>query len=181
MLSDPDARLGDTILEDLPFHLARVGISFRRFNDRTLRAVGLKSQAPGMASVLHALEEQDDCAVNSLVERTHLSNGTLTGVLDSLARDGCVERARDPDDGRSWRIRLTPKGRRLCGQLDQRHRMVMALFREVLSEAETTELKRLLARVTACMRACGTDGLRSPIRVAQPRHAETDPARSFVS
>lgn len=92
-------------------------LGFRRFNDRTLRAVGLKPQPPGMASVLHALEEQDDCTVNSVVQRTHLANGTLTGLLDALERDGCLQRAANPDDGRSWRIQLTPAGRRLCAKL----------------------------------------------------------------
>lgn len=157
MLSDPDSSLGDTILEDLPFYLARAGISFRRFNEQTLRAVGLKYQAPGMASVLHALEEQDNCTVSNLVERTHLPNGTLTGLLDALERDHCIERTRNPDDGRSRRIRLTHTGRRLCAKLQQRHRMVMDMFHEALSDREADELKGLLARVTACMRAYTSD------------------------
>jgi DNA-binding MarR family transcriptional regulator len=153
MASTPGSPSRDTVLDDLPFHLARAGLAFRRFNHRTLHAIGLKPQAPGLASVLHALEENDDCTVNRLVEQTQLPNGTLTGLLDALEQDGCIERVRNPDDGRSWRIRLTKSGRRLCEKLQQRHRAVMGLFRDALSEAEMVELKRLLAQVTARMRA----------------------------
>lgn len=152
MRSDSDAPAGDTILEDLPFCLARAGLGFRRFNDRSLRAVGLKAQAPGRASVIHALREADDCPVSSLVARTHLPNGTLTGLLDALEREGHVQRVRDAHDGRSWRVRLTAKGRRLGAKLEQRHRLVMEVLRETLSRTEAAELKRLLARITDRMR-----------------------------
>jgi DNA-binding MarR family transcriptional regulator len=51
-------------------------------------------------------------------------------LLDGLERDRCIRRVRNADDGRSWRVCLTEKGRRLCAKLDQRHRVVMDLFRE---------------------------------------------------
>ncbi len=153
MASDLQRRSGGTILEDLPFCLARVGLAFRRFNERTLRAVGLRSQAPGMASVVHALREQDDCPVCSLVERTHLPNGTLTGLLDALEGEGCIHRTRDADDRRSWRIRLTAKGNRLGAKLEKRHRQVMAVLSQALSADEVAELQRLMARVTDHLRA----------------------------
>jgi DNA-binding MarR family transcriptional regulator len=152
MFADPAMPSPPTVLEDLPFCLARFGISFRRFNDRTLRAVGLKAQAPGLASVVHALREEDDCPVHHLVARTHLPNGTLTGLLDALEAERYVLRVRDTEDGRSWRIRLTAKGHRLGAKLEERHRMVMAVFGEVLTDAESAAFKQLLARVSDRMR-----------------------------
>jgi DNA-binding MarR family transcriptional regulator len=158
MAPHPDTPSDGTLLEDLPFHLARAALDFRRFNDRTLRAVALDSQAPGIASVLHALDEQVCCTVKELIGRTHLPNGTLTGLLDTLERDRCVQRVPNPDDGRSWHVRLTPKGRRVCTRLRQRHRMVMQVLGETLSDDEAAVLKRLLARVTARMRAYTPEG-----------------------
>lgn len=149
----PSALVAGTVLDDLPFCLARTTLSFRRFNDHTLRAVGLESLAPGLATVLHALEERDDGNVNRLVEMTHLPNGTLTGLIDELEQRGNVERVRNPQDGRSWIVRLTKKGRRLCAKLQERHRLVMAAFRDKLSVAEMSELARLLEKTTAGMRA----------------------------
>jgi DNA-binding MarR family transcriptional regulator len=142
-----------SVLEDLPFCLARATLGFRRFNDLTLRAIGLASLAPGAASILHALQEERNCTVNRLVEKTHLPNGTLTGLLDELEEDGYLARFSNPEDGRSWLVGLTPQGLRLCKKLLRRHAMVMKVFDETLTDAEQAELVRLLGRVTQCMRA----------------------------
>jgi DNA-binding MarR family transcriptional regulator len=37
--------------------------------------------------------------------------GNVTGVTDPLVSEGLVERLSEPGDRRSWRVRLTPKGR----------------------------------------------------------------------
>jgi DNA-binding MarR family transcriptional regulator len=142
-----------SVLEDLPFCLARATLGFRRFNDLTLRAIGLASLAPGAASILHALQEEPSCTVNRLVEKTHLPNGTLTGLLDELAEDGFLTRFSNPEDGRSWLVGLTSQGLRLCKKLQRRHGLVMKVFGETLTDAEQAELVRLLGKVTQCMRA----------------------------
>jgi DNA-binding MarR family transcriptional regulator len=142
-----------SVLEDLPFCLARAALGFRRFNDLTLRAIGLASLAPGAASILHALQEERSCTVNRLVERTHLPNGTLTGLLDELEKDGYLARFSNPEDGRSWLVGLTTQGLRLCKKLQKRHGLVMEVFGEKLTDAEQAELVRLLGKVTQCMRA----------------------------
>lgn len=152
MSSAPDTLPRDSVLEDLPFHLVRTALAFRRFSDHTLKAVGLKPQAPGIASLLHALVGAEYCTVNELVQRTHLPNGTLTGLLDTLETARYIERVRNPADGRSWRIRLTKSGRKLCAKLDRRHRLVMEIFGEALSDAEAMQLKQLLGKLTARMR-----------------------------
>lgn len=155
-----------SLLEDLPFHLARATLGFRRFNDQTLRAVGLEAQAPGLATVLHALSELGESPVRLLVEKTHLPNGTLTGLLDSLERDGLIQRTRNPSDGRSWLVGLTKRGRSHCKKLQERHRIVMEAFREALSEAEAAELTGLLDRLTTRMREYGLE----PQASARARH-----------
>ncbi len=142
-----------SVLEDLPFCLARATLAFRRFNDQTLRAVGLPSLAPGEASILHALQEEQRCTVNRLVERTHLPNGTLTGLLDELEREGFLARFSNPEDGRSWLVGLTAPGLRFCRKLQKRHEMVMEVLGESLAEPEQAELVRLLEKVTEWMRA----------------------------
>jgi DNA-binding MarR family transcriptional regulator len=152
MLPIPSDRTTCSVLEDLPFCLARATLAFRRFNDLTLRAIGLASLAPGAASILHALQEERSCTVNRLVEKTHLPNGTLTGLLDELEEDGFLARFSNPEDGRSWLVGLTPQGLRLCKKLQRRHALVMEVFGETLTEAEQDELVRLLGKVTQSMR-----------------------------
>lgn len=142
-----------SLLEDVPFLLARAALNFRKFNEHTLREVGVADLAPGFASVLHALDELGDCTVSMLVEQTHLPNGTLTGVLDTLEGDRYIERRRNPEDGRSWLIKLTASGRRLCAKLHTRHRAVMEVFRAAFTKSELAALSRLLVKASNCMRA----------------------------
>jgi DNA-binding MarR family transcriptional regulator len=40
-----------------------------------------------------------------------VTGGNVTGLTDQLAADGWVERVPDAEDGRAWRVRLTPQGR----------------------------------------------------------------------
>lgn len=137
--------------ESLPFALARTALCFRRFNDETLRLVGLKGMAPGQASVLHAMTELGDCTVKQLAGATQLPNGTLSGLLDTLEQEALLKRLPNPEDGRSWMLVLTAKGRKVCGKLAERHRLVLGIFDQSFSKAERSELARLLAKANACM------------------------------
>ncbi len=138
-------------LDDLPFHLVRASIGFRRMNECTLREAGMKSQPLGAGSILHALFEEDGRTVKSLIKRTQLPNGTITGVLDGLEREGLIRRKENVADGRSWVIELAPKGRVMRKKLMRRHEIVMDLFDAVLSSRETVLLKPALRRLTKFM------------------------------
>jgi DNA-binding MarR family transcriptional regulator len=61
--------------------------------------------------VLVALGERDDVPVKALGERLRLDSGTLTPMLQRMDRAGLVTRARDPEDERRVRVRLTDVGR----------------------------------------------------------------------
>jgi DNA-binding MarR family transcriptional regulator len=39
-----------------------------------------------------------------------VTGGNVTGLTTQLEAEGLVQRLPDPEDGRSWRVRLTPKG-----------------------------------------------------------------------
>lgn len=51
--------------------------------------------------------------VRSLGQKLYLESNTLTPVLQKLEKMGHVVRARNPDDERQVRVRLTPSGHRL--------------------------------------------------------------------
>jgi DNA-binding MarR family transcriptional regulator len=172
-----DAR---AMLDDLPFCVNRAAFSFRRFSDSTLRAVGLAPQPPGLAVVLHTLHAWGACTVQRLVEATHLANGTLTGLLDALERDGHVRRMAHATDGRSWVVKITAKGRRLCARLERRHEIVMALFRQTLTRDESAELARLLGKLTTAMRtyAAGQDQPARTGRTNRPISRKTQRQRA---
>ena len=67
--------------------------------------------------------------MNALSRYLMVSGGNVTGLTDELVKDGLVERTEDPDDRRSWRVRLTPAGRQTFERMAQEHEAwVVELF-----------------------------------------------------
>lgn len=63
----------------------------------------------GMATLM-ALAQQGESTHRAVAQRCFVRPATLTGVVDTLERDGLVERRRDEADRRTVRLVLTPAG-----------------------------------------------------------------------
>jgi DNA-binding MarR family transcriptional regulator len=99
-------------IDDLGFLLANVS---RRFNGRLVARfaeAGFPEIRASYGAVLVPLFQQDDLRVGDLAARAGLSKQSLTGILRECETAGLVERRRDPEDGRAFRVRLTRRGRR---------------------------------------------------------------------
>jgi DNA-binding MarR family transcriptional regulator len=74
------------------------------------------AQCTGMSlagtGVLRLLAAHDGLKSSEVAARGWSTPGTVTSVVDTLVRDGCVERRRDPGDRRVVRLYLTEEGRR---------------------------------------------------------------------
>lgn len=93
-----------------------------------------------------------------LAELAQVSRATITGLLDTLERDGFVRRDPAPEDRRVVRVRLTPAGEKFMhAYLPGHFRVISALMNE-LTENERKTLSRLLAKVIA-----GIGGSAKPI------------------
>jgi DNA-binding MarR family transcriptional regulator len=75
----------------------------------TVRTAGLRVSAAGMG-VLRLLVEHDGLKASEVAARGGSSPGTLTAVVNSLVRDGYVERRRDTSDRRVVRLHVTEEG-----------------------------------------------------------------------
>ena len=98
--------------DDLGFLLAKAS---QRFNDRLVARfaeAGFPEIRPSYGSVLMPLFQQDDLRIGELTERAALSKQSMTALVAACEAEGLVERRRDPDDGRAFRVRLTRRGRR---------------------------------------------------------------------
>lgn len=99
-----------TLDEFLCFAVYSLGHAFTRAYKPLLEALGL-TYPQYVAMVV--LWEQDGITVTALGERLQLDSGTLTPLLKRLEAAGLVQRARDPEDERQVRIRLTKPGHAL--------------------------------------------------------------------
>ena len=58
-----------------------------------------------------------------------VTGGNVTGLTDELEKEGLVQRDAEPGDRRSWRLSLTPKGRKAFEAIASEHeRWVVDLF-----------------------------------------------------
>ena len=96
---------------------------------------------------LYAFRGQDSSTMTELADNIGAKLPSMTMMIDNLAEEGLVERARDEQDRRKVIVRLTDKGHRIREEfLEQRKQIAQQLFAK-LSKEDEQELMRLLERV----------------------------------
>lgn len=80
------------------------------YGQASVRAAGLKLSLAGLG-VLRILMSEDGLKASEVADRAWSSMGTLTSVVNTLARDGFVERRPDGTDRRVVRLYITDEGR----------------------------------------------------------------------
>jgi DNA-binding MarR family transcriptional regulator len=82
-----------------------------------------------------------------LADLSHVTRATMTGLIDTLERDGLVKREPDPVDRRMMSVNLTAKARGLLQQILPSHFQRMAALMKPLSESERKTLVELLTKI----------------------------------
>ena len=80
------------------------------YGQDSVRAAGLKLSLAGLG-VLRILMSEDGLKASEVADRAWSSPGTLTSVVNTLVRDGFVERRPDETDRRVVRLYITDQGR----------------------------------------------------------------------
>jgi DNA-binding MarR family transcriptional regulator len=107
-----------------------------------------RSVQPRAAKLLGA----DECVAGprtpaELADAAGVTRATMTGLIDTLERDGFVKREPDPDDRRMMSVRLTARGDRFLREFLPSHFKSMAAVMGTLTEAERKTLVRLLGKI----------------------------------
>ena len=100
---------------DAPLHVLLLAASriMGAFYAGTLTQAGLRISPAGLG-VLRVLLAGDGLKSSDVAARGWSSPGTLTSVVNTLVREGYVERRSDADDRRVVRLFVTGKGRQVC-------------------------------------------------------------------
>ena len=100
---------------DAPLHALLLAASriMGAFYAGTLAQTGLRISPAGLG-VLRVLLAGDGLKSSDVAARGWSSPGTLTSVVNTLVREGYVERRSDADDRRVVRLFVTDKGRQVC-------------------------------------------------------------------
>ncbi len=123
----------------LPFlrELARCYQGFERASGRNIRELGL---TPAQFDIIATLGNTSGMNCKELGERTLITKGTLTGVLDRLFDKGLIDRHIPPEDRRSLFISLTAAGQTLFESVFPAH---MAFLQYMFQDFDATLLEQL--------------------------------------
>ncbi len=83
-----------------------------------------------------------------LADAAGVTRATMTGLIDTLERDGFVKREPDPDDRRMMSVRLTTKAEEFLRNFLPEHFRITAQLMRTLTEAERKTLVQLLNKIS---------------------------------
>jgi DNA-binding MarR family transcriptional regulator len=89
----------------------------------------------------------DGLKMNELSRRMMVTGGNVTGITDQLVAEGLVDRVDVAGDRRAYRVRLTPKGRKLFNEMASQHESWIVDAFAGLSDKDIATLHRLLGKV----------------------------------
>jgi DNA-binding MarR family transcriptional regulator len=144
-LSAEPARHATT--SNLGFLLAKAGQRWNELLVERFAAAGFPEVRPSYGSVLLPLFEQDGLRIGEIGRRARLSKPSMTALVRMCEQDGLVRRKRDRDDGRAFRVELTPRGRRFREVAESVLRELDGLVAARLGRHESEALTRALEGV----------------------------------
>jgi MarR family 2-MHQ and catechol resistance regulon transcriptional repressor len=135
--------------------LVEAYLAFTRESDRHIERLGLTS---GQFDVIVTLGDTPGMCCRELSEKTLVTKGTLTGVLDRLTKKGLIVGESDSGDRRIRIIQLTEKGQETYRRVFPEHLSHMKpYFDRFLSKEETETLRGLLLKLRDGFLAFGAE------------------------
>jgi DNA-binding MarR family transcriptional regulator len=124
-------RTGDAVFEAEGAHLARHDISQGRF--KVLMLLNRCSDEPSTPA--------------ELADEAGVTRATMTGLVDTLVKDGLATRTDDPRDRRAVLVQLTSAGRELLERVLPGYFAAVTKIMHPLDETERTQLVALLQKI----------------------------------
>jgi len=131
-------------METLPFEIGETAHALRKAFDRL--AVGL-GVTRAQWKVLFKLTRTPGLRQVELADMLDLEPITLCRIVDRLEEAGLVERTRDPEDRRAWRLHVTTKAKPLIEKLQAVGAELVDQAVAGIDPADIATTRNVLARV----------------------------------
>lgn len=102
---------------------------------------------PPQLAVLEALLHLGPKSQGELGRKLLRSNPNMTALLDTLERNGWIQRERGPEDRRVVKVSLTPEGRRVIEKVFPAHAAHIAALMGALTAEEQEQLGALCKKL----------------------------------
>jgi DNA-binding MarR family transcriptional regulator len=119
--------------------LVRTYQAFYAYDEEHIRQLGLTVP---QFDVIATLGNTPGMMMGQIAEKTLVTKGTLTGIIDRLEQKGLVKREVPPENRRCFIIVLTPKGQQLFKQVFPTH---IAYLKQRLNTLPPEEMQHIQA------------------------------------
>ena len=122
--------------------LRELSSAYQTFEIYSSAHVRSQSLTPAQFDILATLGNTPGMSPKELGEKTLITKGTLTGVIDRLVANKIVRRVASPDDGRCQIMRLTSQGEKLFSRIFPLH---LAHMERVFAEFSSADMDGMTA------------------------------------
>ena len=129
--------------------LAECYQAFEAYSGSHVRSLGL---TPAQFDILATLGNTSGMTCRELGEKTLITKGTLTGVLDRMEARGLLRRGPSDADRRQVFVTLTAAGTRMFGRVFPEHAEHVKRAFSVLGEEDLAHTRELLLRLRDALR-----------------------------
>jgi len=123
---------------------ARLRLAIAR-TARRLRQEGGEELSASQTAALATIDRHGPLTPSELAARERIQRPTVTRIVARLEEGGLVQRTRDPQDGRSSLVALSPAGRRLLARGRTRKNAYLARRLRELDASDRATLERAAA------------------------------------
>lgn len=117
--------------------LVRAYQGFETYSSNHIRQLGL---TPVQFDVIATLGNQPPMSYKQLGEKTLISKSSLTGVVERMITKGFIVTLENPDDARSFLLKLTAKGQRVFEKVFPEH---LAFLDQAFKKLPAKRLKEI--------------------------------------
>ncbi|MHB1580954.1 MAG: MarR family winged helix-turn-helix transcriptional regulator [Acidithiobacillus sp.] len=117
--------------------LAQAYHAFSAYSAAHVRQLGL---TPAQFDVIATLGNTQGIPLSQLAQKTLITKGTLTGIIDRLEEKGLVRREVPAGDRRSFRAVLTPEGEVLFSRVFPAH---IVYLRQAFADVDADDLEQV--------------------------------------
>ena len=93
---------------------------------------------------LHGHDDPHGVNISDVMSEYRVSSATMTGIIDTLEKEGLIERIRSPKDRRRVNVRITAAGSEFMDDFLPRHHAYMKVFTSRLGKRERQTLVTLM-------------------------------------
>lgn len=129
--------------------LVRCYQAFESYSSRHVRSMGLTTP---QFDIIATLGNTPGMTFKELGEKTLITKGTLTGVVDRLEAKKLVRRTALPADGRCQVVQLTPKGEAVFAEVFPAHLAYISEAFAAMGDEELQQAQTMLRQLGSVFR-----------------------------